>query len=232
MPGQHHMLLTGLNLLGWHNVDLLPCMLNKIQGNRHMNYLRIYNSIINYAKEFPAEGYTEQHHIIPKCLGGSDDSSNLISLSPRQHYVCHWLLAKHYNIKKLWGAFAMMTVASSRHQRIKNSRLFERARLARSKAATGNGNGMFGKPSACKKHSQETIEKIRLSKLGKKRTAFNRSPASEETKKKISLSKLGKSTVKKGIPANKLQCPHCNKIVGGEGNFNRWHSDNCTQKLI
>lgn len=196
-----------------------------------MNYLKIYTSIINHARTYPAAGYVEQHHIMPKCLGGDDNESNLILLSARQHYLCHWLLAKHYNTKKLWGAFAMMTVASTKHQRIKNSRLFERARIARSKASSGNGNGMFGKPSACKSHSPETIEKIRQSKLGKKRTPFTRSPASLETKKKISDAKAGKSTAKKGQLSNKIQCPHCGKIIGGEGNFNRWHGDNCKNKL-
>lgn len=197
-----------------------------------MNYLKIYNSIIDHAIKYPVIGYSEKHHILPRCLGGSDDPSNLISLSPRQHYVCHWLLAKHHNIKKLWGAFAMMTVSSKKHQRFKNSRMFERARIARSKAASGNGNGMFGKPSACKSHTQETIEKIRLSKLGKKRTAFSRSPATIKTRMKISAAKLGKPTAKKGVPSNKMQCPHCNKTIGGEGNFSRWHGDNCKQRSI
>ena len=126
----------------------------------------------------------------------------------------------------------MMSVSSTKHQRIKNSRLFERARLARSKASSGDGNGMFGKPSACKSHTPETIEKIRLSKLGKKRTPFNRSPTTEETKKKISDAKRGKSTAKKGMPAKRLVCPHCSKVIGGEGNFNRYHGDNCKHKSI
>lgn len=197
-----------------------------------MNYLKIYTSIIDHAKKYPSSGYVEQHHILPKCLGGSDDDSNLVLLSARQHYLCHWLLAKHHNTKKLWGAFAMMTVASTRHQRIKNSKLFERARIARSKASSGNGNGMFGKPSACKSHSPEAIEKIRQSKLGKKRSPFTRSPASTETKKKISDAKIGKSTARKGQAANRIQCPHCSKIVGGEGNYNRWHGDNCKNNKV
>jgi hypothetical protein len=91
---------------------------------------------------------------------------------------------------------------------------------------------MFGKESACKSHTPETIEKIRQSKLGKKRLKFKRSPATEETKKKISLAKTGKSTSKKGMAANKFMCVHCKKIVGGEGNFNRWHGDNCKNKPV
>jgi hypothetical protein len=31
----------------------------------------------------------------------------------------------------------------------------------------------------------------------------------------------------KGKTANKIICQHCNKTVGGESNFKRWHGDNC-----
>jgi len=36
------------------------------------------------------EGYVEQHHIIPRSMGGKDT----VSLSARQHFICHWLLTK------------------------------------------------------------------------------------------------------------------------------------------
>lgn len=192
-----------------------------------MNYLKIYNQIIEHAKSVSRTGYLEKHHIVPKCLNGTNDPDNLVSLTAREHYICHWLLAKHYNIKKLWGAFAMLSVSSTKHQRINNGRQFERARIARTIASSGDGNGMYGKPSACKSHTEETKEKISLSKLGKKRTPFKRSPATEETKEKIRLAKLGVPTGRKGIKANKLECPHCRKIIGGEGNFSRYHGNNC-----
>ena len=38
--------------------------------------------------------YTEKHHITPKCLGGTDDKSNLVLLTPEEHYVAHQLLVK------------------------------------------------------------------------------------------------------------------------------------------
>ena len=39
-------------------------------------------------------GYSEKHHIIPKCLGGSNKKENLVSLTAREHFVCHHLLTK------------------------------------------------------------------------------------------------------------------------------------------
>lgn len=195
-----------------------------------MNYKLIYDAIVERAKTTIREGYMERHHIIPKCLGGDDSQGNLVLLTAREHYLCHWLLAKHHNIKKLWNAFAMMSVINDRQERIKNSRVFERARIARTLAMTGDGNPMYGKPSACKSHTEETKQKIRLAKLGKKRDPFTRSPPSQETRDRISSANKGKVAHNKGIPANRWICPHCGKEGGGESNKTRWHFDNCKMK--
>ena len=149
-----------------------------------MNYLRIYEEIINKAKNNIREGYMEKHHIIPKCMGGKDDNDNLVLLTAREHYICHWLLAKYYKTSSLYHAFAMMCLSTNKHQRLQSSRFFERARIARSLAMTGENNIMFGKKSACISHTEETKHKIRLAKLGKKRAPFKRKPPTEETKQK------------------------------------------------
>jgi len=94
------------------------------------------------------------------------------------------------------------------------------------------------------KHSEETKQKISAGNKGK---VVN---VSEQTKKKLSVAAKGRSntwlkgkpapnrgvphtaeTVKKlKVPKSKYQCPHCNKLVGGKANYDRWHGDNC--KLI
>ena len=61
-----------------------------------MNYSKIYNQLIERAKTRILEGYSEKHHIIPKCLGGSNNSENLVKLTPEEHYVAHQLLVKIY----------------------------------------------------------------------------------------------------------------------------------------
>jgi hypothetical protein len=57
-------------------------------------YTKYYFNIIASARLNTFEGYTEKHHIIPKCLGGDDSKDNLVRLSARQHFVCHKLLVK------------------------------------------------------------------------------------------------------------------------------------------
>lgn len=57
--------------------------------------------------------YYERHHIVPKCISGTDDLENLVSLTPEEHYTAHLILCKLFpNNGKLYRAVAMMTVDS------------------------------------------------------------------------------------------------------------------------
>ena len=59
--------------------------------NKYENW---YNTITGNAKNRVTNGYTECHHIIPKSLGGNDTKENLVDLTAREHFICHWLLVK------------------------------------------------------------------------------------------------------------------------------------------
>lgn len=74
-----------------------------------MDYKKIYNSIVERSKTRLYMGYTEKHHIIPRCLGGTDEIDNLVDLTPEEHYTCHQLLVKMYpgNCKLLNAALFM-----------------------------------------------------------------------------------------------------------------------------
>ena len=61
-----------------------------------MNYRQHYTNLISRARNRVLEIYTESHHIIPRCLGGTDDPLNLVDLTPEEHYVAHQLLVKMY----------------------------------------------------------------------------------------------------------------------------------------
>jgi predicted transcriptional regulator len=39
-------------------------------------------------------GYTEKHHILPRCLGGEESVDNIAVLTAREHYIAHLLLTK------------------------------------------------------------------------------------------------------------------------------------------
>lgn len=60
-----------------------------------MKYQAWHDRIIDAARcrEMPA-CYSELHHIKPRSLGGSDDISNLVRLTYREHFLVHWLLTK------------------------------------------------------------------------------------------------------------------------------------------
>lgn len=53
-----------------------------------------YEFINNCRLETPELGH--YHHIIPKCLGGSDDESNLIYLSYENHQKAHMFLSEEF----------------------------------------------------------------------------------------------------------------------------------------
>lgn len=78
-----------------------------------MNYKKHYSLLIERAKSRVLSGYTEKHHIIPRCMGGNNSKSNLVVLTPEEHYVAHQLLVKMYpELDSLVYAANKMTVSS------------------------------------------------------------------------------------------------------------------------
>jgi hypothetical protein len=74
-----------------------------------MNYQKIYNQLINRARTRTLQGYHERHHVVPKCMGGTEDLDNLVDLTAREHYIAHKLLWKIYpNHHGIIKAFWMM----------------------------------------------------------------------------------------------------------------------------
>jgi hypothetical protein len=59
-------------------------------------YTLIYYSIVKKAQQRSTLNsvYTESHHIIPKSLGGSDNKTNLVDLTYKEHRLCHKLLVR------------------------------------------------------------------------------------------------------------------------------------------
>lgn len=95
-----------------------------------MNYQKAYNQLIEHAKQNPPTEYKEQHHIVPKAEGGSDDKTNLVKLTARQHYIAHLLLAKIYDDFKMYSALTYMQTRRHRSRKFKfNSRLYEKMRV-------------------------------------------------------------------------------------------------------
>lgn len=100
-----------------------------------MNYSRHYNLLIDRSRTRTIEGYTEKHHVIPRCLGGTDDDQNIVDLTPEEHYLAHQLLVKIYpNHGRLVFAAQMMTIHPD--GRRNNNKLFGWLRRRLSKSAS------------------------------------------------------------------------------------------------
>lgn len=90
----------------------------------------MYDSLIQKRKNTPPPpGYIEEHHILPRSLGGGDSKDNLVKLTAREHFICHLLLTKLYpkgtlEWYKVVRAFLMMCVSSLNQQRYFNSKLY------------------------------------------------------------------------------------------------------------
>lgn len=113
-----------------------------------MNYLNIYNNLLLKAKNRILTGYKESHHIIPRCLGGSDDKDNLIDLTPEEHYIAHLLLIKIYpHNRRLIHAAVMMTVNGEKQGR--NNKMYGWVRRKHKESIStlqsGKGNSQFGR---------------------------------------------------------------------------------------
>ena len=97
-----------------------------------MNYEKIYNQIVERAKNRVLDCYTESHHIVPRCMGGSDEKENLVNLTAREHFICHRLLTQiHPNNNKLkFALWAMCNMKSKRQSRyVPSSRVYESIKI-------------------------------------------------------------------------------------------------------
>lgn len=82
-----------------------------------MNYEKIYFKIMERGMERDETNldYLERHHMVPRCLGGTNEDWNLVNLSLREHFVAHQLLVKMFpENRKLIYAANMMSGRNSK----------------------------------------------------------------------------------------------------------------------
>jgi hypothetical protein len=169
-------------------------------------YTRWYNAITKRAQTRVIDGYVERHHIQPRSLGGTDDKDNLVDLTAREHFICHWLLTKmHTGEAKSKMIYALNGMKRSnefaqRYETAITSRVYENLKKEFSivHSATMKGRTPWNKgipvteeqrvknriAATGKKFSQGVIEKRSAKIRGQKR--------SEETKLKMSIASKGK----------------------------------------
>ena len=95
-----------------------------------MDYKKIHDNLIEKGKNRKLDGYVEKHHIIPKCMNGTNKPNNLVELTAREHFLVHWLLHEMYpENSDLRYAFWSMCRNSDNQQRYKpSSRVYEYAK--------------------------------------------------------------------------------------------------------
>lgn len=156
-------------------------------------YKKWYFLLINRA--FDRKDGDEQHHIIPRSLGGNSAKSNLVWLSYREHYIAHLLLTKFTKGEDRYKMLCAIQNFMERGRQDKfSSRMYSGLRKEwiklLSKRYTGKGHPNYGKT-----WSEETKKKLSEVRKGKRKSEAHRAKigkanlghtVSEETRLKIS----------------------------------------------
>ena len=161
-------------------------------------YWRIYKSIISRAESRCLTEYAEQHHIVPKSLGGTNIAENLVKLTAREHYVAHLCLVKFttgQDRQKMLNAVRLMSSSTNRYHH--NQRLYEHLKCEwaanlRGRSFSEKTREKMRLAKVGKLHSAEHNERIRQKMLGKQNSLGYRH--SVETKEKIAYASQHRST--------------------------------------
>ena len=178
--------------------------------NKHMNkYTQWYTTITKRAKTRHLKTYTESHHIVPRSLGGSDEPDNLVNLTAREHFVCHWLL-----VKMTTGQDHHMMRAEKHGQERYNTKITARVYESikqeyaelQSKQFTGTGNGFYGKT-----HTEEARKRISEANKGRVQ------PLDEKEKQKAAWAKRKEQGIERKPYSNEYK-EERSKKYRGQGN--------------
>ena len=151
-----------------------------------------YDRLVDRARNRILDLFVEVHHILPRCLGGSDDENNLVCFTPEEHFVAHQLLLKIYpNEPKLAYGALMMTTDKYGH-RVHNKlygwikrKLSENNCFPAGSEAAKQRAKKCGESQKGKKLSDEHKRNLANSMIGKHHSV--------ETKSKMSLAALNRS---------------------------------------
>lgn len=207
-------------------------------------YTKWYYNIINSVK---CRDVIEKHHIIPKCLGGDNSISNIVELTPREHFICHHLLIKMTcggDKKKMAYAFYRMCQSNGSISRLTNGKNYDRIREHYSYLTSGENNPFFGKghfgldnpmsnPKVREKHKQIVSspehKKMMSEKFSGENNPFFGKTHSIETKQhfsELASQRTGEKSPRWGTKHKQVVCEHCQKQITYPM-YKRWHGPNC-----
>lgn len=152
-------------------------------------YTKYYTLLTDRAKNRSLTEYTERHHIIPQSLGGSNDKDNLVDLTAREHFICHWLLVKMTDGEsrsKMLYALNGMKAENKYQQRYSSAitaRVYERYRIEHAK---NHSETMKGRTPPNKGRKMSDEQKALLRERAKANHASGKVYSVESQKKRIS----------------------------------------------
>lgn len=196
---------------------------------------RIYDSNIH-----------ELHHILPHAFGGSNDITNIVTLTFKEHYICHLLLTKFTfgkdKHKMSFALHAFFHLDETRNLNILRGRLYQthkeyfieacKERIPWTKTEIykfkhiDSNEEFIGTRSEFRLHSGLTSQEVYnliispISRHAKRWAIFRENLQEFSHERRVVCTILSKPKT----------CPHCNRTVNGGGNYHRYHGDNC--KLI
>ena len=190
-----------------------------------MNYRKHYEALCNSRQAMgrvkTSCEYYEQHHILPKSIGGSDEESNLVMLTAREHYIAHLLLYAMYkkeggeNLRKM--AFALVSMLSTTTTTLRRFSARSYGIMREAAMYSSLGRKIQDTTNYKKPKSQQHKQAIRQARLTSPRR-------SQETRDKLRIAALSQNKFMDNYALSK--CPHCNK-EGQATAMKRWHFINC-----
>ena len=142
-----------------------------------------YTSITENARTRVLTGYVERHHIIPVSLGGSNNKENLVDLTAREHFICHWLLTKLHTgesrAKMIYALNGMKRNGqhTERYETKITSRVYENLKKEFSIIHSAAMKGRDPWNRGYKEDRPEVLENV-------KQAALKRKPQSKESREK------------------------------------------------
>ena len=138
-----------------------------------------------------------KHHIIPKHAGGTDDPSNIVYLSIKEHALAHKKLFKKYGRWQDKLAYKALSGQMNNYEIQQEARILGRlgrkesneTRKILSEMKKGNKNALGNKGRLGIPHTKETKQKLRLKKLGKNNPMYG----------KTGLSKIGRASCRERV---------------------------------
>lgn len=195
-------------------------------------------------------GYTERHHIVPRFCGGSNEASNLVRLTARNHFIAHLLLVKF--VKKrfrrkaahaLWMMSMFTNVRGNARYKLTPSQ-FALARRLKAAANNIGGRNFWTEESYRRWNLKMRIHRILNPPWNKgskmpieicERVSVGTKKAMARPEVKIKMKGVAKSSKhKKALSVAAFnrptkRCPHCG-LTCQVNMYARWHGDKCKEK--